>query len=147
MLSQWQRNISPRMLETIQWIISLTTVLSKIFEKIVAGQFSHFSEGNIPSLFSYRKGLGTCDSLLTLPHHLKFALDIGMERRFAQLDFTAAFDFLSHRCLLYKLRSIGVGGLFLFIVNLASRKCNILQILKTRELLITIIVKSIPFIA
>ena len=40
-----------------------------------------------------------------------------MEERLVQLDFTAAFDRVSHRCLLYKLTSIGVEGQFLSIVS------------------------------
>ena len=40
-----------------------------------------------------------------------------MERRIVQFDFSAAFDRVSHRGLLYKLRSIGVGDQFLSIVS------------------------------
>ena len=40
-----------------------------------------------------------------------------MERRLVLLDFSATFDRISHRDLLYKLRSIGVGGQFLSIVS------------------------------
>ena len=40
-----------------------------------------------------------------------------MEGRFVILDFAAAFDRVSHRGLLYKVRFIGVGGQFLFIVS------------------------------
>ena len=63
--------------------ISRTPVLSKVFEKIVAGKISIFLEGLLPpSQFSYRRGLGTCDALLTLSPHLQVALDRGMEGRF-----------------------------------------------------------------
>ena len=92
--------------------LSITPVLSKVFEKIVAGKLSHYLESNSvlpPSQSSYRRGLGTCDVLLTMSHHLQTALDRDMEGRLVQLDFSASFDRGSHRCLLYKLRSIGVG--------------------------------------
>ena len=92
----------------------------KVFEKIVAGKFSHYLVSNSlfpPSQFSYRRGLGTCDALLTLSHHLQAGLDRGMEGRLVQLDFSAAFDRVRHRGLLYKLMSIGVGGQFLSIVS------------------------------
>ena len=69
-----------------------------------------------PSQFSYRRSLGTCDALLTLSHQLQVALDRGMKERLVQLDFSVAFDRLSHRGLLYKLRSIGIGKKFLFRV-------------------------------
>ena len=39
-----------------------------------------------------------------------------MEGQLVQLDFLAVFDRVSHHALLYKLRSIGVGGQFLSIV-------------------------------
>ena len=80
----------------------------------MAGKLSHFLHSNSllpPSQFSHRRGLKTSDALLTLSHSLQVALDRGMKGRLVQLDFSAAFDRVSHRGLLYKLRSIGVGGL------------------------------------
>ena len=62
--------------------ISITPVLSKVFEKTVAGKLSNFLQRHgmlPPSKFSYRRGLGTCDDLLTLSHSLQVALDRGME--------------------------------------------------------------------
>ena len=44
------------------------------------------------------------------------ALDRGMEGILVQLDFSTAFDRVSHCGLLHKLRSIGVGGQFLSLV-------------------------------
>ena len=40
-----------------------------------------------------------------------------MERKLVQLSISAAFDMVSNSGLLYKLRSISVGGQFLFIVS------------------------------
>ena len=40
-----------------------------------------------------------------------------MEGRLVQLEFSAAFDRVSHHGLLYKLRSIGVRGQFLSRVS------------------------------
>ena len=40
-----------------------------------------------------------------------------MKRRLVQLDFSPAFHRVSHRGLLYRLRSKGVGGQFLSIVS------------------------------
>ena len=40
-----------------------------------------------------------------------------MEGRHAQLEFSDAFDRVSYRGLLYKLRSIGVSGQYLFIAS------------------------------
>ena len=75
-------------------------------------------EGNSlfpPSQLSYQKDLGTYDGLLTLSHHIQVALDRGREERLVQLNFSAAFEKVSHRGLLYSLKSIGVRGQFLSI--------------------------------
>ena len=60
--------------------------------------------------FAYRKGPGCTEALLTISHHLQKSSDAGMESYFVQLDFSAAFDLVSHSGLLFKLKSIGVGG-------------------------------------
>ena len=99
---------------------SITPLISKRFKKIVAGNLTHFMKSNslFPfSQFSCRRGLATCNVLLTLSHHLQVALDRGMEGRLLQLDFSAAFDGVSHCGLLYKLRSTGVGRQYLSIVS------------------------------
>ena len=46
--------------------ISITTVLSKMFERLVSVRLGRFMERSVlPSAqFAYRKGLGTCDALL-----------------------------------------------------------------------------------
>ena len=50
------------------------------------------------------------DALLTISHHLQKFLDAGMESYFVQLDFSAAFERVNHSGLLFKLKSIGLGG-------------------------------------
>ena len=50
--------------------ISITSVLSKVFERLVSVRLGQFMErsGVFPtSQFAYRKGLGTCDALLACP--------------------------------------------------------------------------------
>ena len=49
--------------------------------------------------FSYRKGLGCTDALLTISYHLQKSLDTGIESYIVQLDFGAAFDRVSHSAL------------------------------------------------
>ena len=68
--------------------ILVTTLLSKVYENIVAGMLSYFLESNIllpPSQSSYRRGLRTCDALFTLTPHLHVALDRGTEGILVQL--------------------------------------------------------------
>ena len=59
--------------------------------------------------FSYWKGLRCTDALLTISHHLQKSLDTEMESYIVHLDFSAAFDRVSHSGLLFKLKSVGVG--------------------------------------
>ena len=54
--------------------ISITSVLSKVFGCLLTGRLGRFMERNglLPTTqFAYRKGLGTCDSLLCVSHTLK----------------------------------------------------------------------------
>ena len=46
--------------------------------------------------FAYRKGLGTCDTLLCVSHILQGALESGQEARIVQIDFSAAFNRVNH---------------------------------------------------
>ena len=122
----WQRNVLLPMFETSGLLLLRVSYL-KVFENIVAEKLSNFLEGNslLPaSQFLYRSSLRTCEALLTLSHHLQVTLDGGMEGRLVQFDFSVAFDRESHRGLLYKLRSIGVGRQFLSVVSqfLSDRK-------------------------
>ena len=60
--------------------ISITSVLSKVFERLVSVRLGRFMErhGVLPTTqFAYRKGLGTCDALLCVSHTLKSALESG----------------------------------------------------------------------
>ena len=58
-----------------------------------------------------------------------------MEGRLVQLDFSAAFDRVSHRGLLYKLKAIGVAGQFLSVVSqfLSDRRQRVRLNDKVRE--------------
>ena len=51
--------------------ISLTPILSKVFERLVSVRLGRFMEcrGVLPTTqFAYRKGIGTCDALLCAAH-------------------------------------------------------------------------------
>ena len=70
-----------------------------------------------PSLFAYRKGLGTCDALLYVSHTLQSALESWHEVGILLIDFSAAFDRVNHPGILYKLCSVGIGGSVLSILT------------------------------
>ena len=60
--------------------ISVTSVLFKVFERLVSVRLRRFMErsGVLPTTqFAYRKGLGTCDALLCVSHTLQSALKNG----------------------------------------------------------------------
>ena len=100
--------------------ISLTSVLSKVFERLVSVRLRRFLErsGVLPTTqFAYRKVLGTCDALLCLSHTLQSALESGQEARIVQIDFNAAFDRVNHQGILYNLCSVGIGGSVLSILT------------------------------
>ena len=70
-------------------------VLSKVFERLVAVRLGRFMKGRgvLPTTqFTYRKGLGTCDTLLCVAHILQNALEMGQEARIVHIDFSADFE-------------------------------------------------------
>ena len=69
------------------------------------------------TLFAYRKGLGTFDSLLCVLHTLQSALESGQEARIVLIDFSAAFDRVKDQLILYKLCSVCIEGYVLFILT------------------------------
>ena len=71
--------------------------------------------------FAYRKGLGTCDTLLWVSHTLQSALESGQEARIVQIDFSATFDNVNHLGTLYKLCSVGIGGSVLSILTVSIK--------------------------
>ena len=100
--------------------ITITPVLSNVFECLLAKRLNNFAEKKnlFPYLqFGFRKGLGTCDALLTITNFVQKALDCGCEVRMVGLHFSAAFDRVNHKALIFKLRQLGVGGPFLSILT------------------------------
>ena len=104
--------------------ISITSVLSKVFERLVSVSVRRFMEcrGVLPTTqLAYRKGLGTCDAFLCLSHTQQSALDSGQMARIVQIDFSAAFDRVNHLGILYKLCSVGIGGSVLSILTVSIK--------------------------
>ena len=76
--------------------ISITSVLSKVFERLVSVRLGRFMEGSgVISTTQFVIGkvwTGTCDALLCVSHTLQSALESGQETLIMQIDFSAAFD-------------------------------------------------------
>ena len=73
--------------------ISITSVLSKVFERQVSARLGRFMECSgvlRTTQFAYRKGLGTCDAGLCVSLTLQSVLENGQEARIVQIDFSAA---------------------------------------------------------
>ena len=106
--------------------ISITPILSEVYEKLVSHKLASFCKCVfLPAdQFAYRKVLSCTDALLTISHHLQKSLDAGMESYIVQLDFSAACDRVSHSGLLFKLKSIGIGGSVLSICKEFLSNCR-----------------------
>ena len=73
--------------------ISKTSVLSKVFERLLSFVFDDLLERNrvLPTTqFAYRKCQGTCYALLCESHTLQSALKSGQEARIVKIDSSAA---------------------------------------------------------
>ena len=80
--------------------ISITSVLSKVFERLAPVRLGRFMErcDVLPTIqFAYWKRLGTCDALLCMSHTLQSALESEQDARIVQTDFNAAIDMVNHR--------------------------------------------------
>ena len=100
--------------------ISILPVLSKVAEKLIFKPLYRYLESNgllARSQYAYRKQLGTCDALLDLTSCMQDNLDKGFESRLVQIDFSAAFDLVNHKALIFKLQSIGIGGYILGLLR------------------------------
>ena len=111
--------------------ISILPVLSKVAEKLVFKPLYKYLDSNdllADRQYAYRKRLGTCDALLDLTSHMQEDLDNGFETRIVQIDFSAAFDLVNHKALIFKLQNLGVGGwvLGLLIDFLSDRKQRVI---------------------
>ena len=70
--------------------------------------------------FAYRKGLGTCDSLLCDTQPFQSTVERGKEVRIVQIDLNAAVDRVNHRGIVFRLCSVGVGG---FVLSVLTTVC------------------------
>ena len=67
------------------------------------------------SRFAYRRFLGTSDSILCVSQPLQSVLESGHEASIVQIYFSAAFDWVNHQGILFKLCSVRIGGSVFYI--------------------------------
>ena len=104
--------------------ISLLSLVSKIAERCVLAHFYSFIAGNIyPLQHGFVKGRSTITQLLDTVHRITNVIDQGVQTDVAFLDFSKAFDSVSHSHLISKLDQIGIKGPLLqwFTIYLDNR--------------------------
>ena len=93
--------------------ISILSVFSKIFEKLIHQRLYKFSESFeilYPLQFGFREKHSTSHALLSLTESIKQSIDSGKVGCGIFLDLQKAFDPVNHKILLDKLEHYGIRG-------------------------------------
>ena len=111
--------------------VSLTSVVGKIFERIMKREITEHLEKN--GLFShaqhgFRSGRSCLTNLLEFLDYVTKQLDEGENIDIIYLDFSKAFDKVPHKRLIYKLRKHGISGPVLLWIEewLKNRKQRVI---------------------
>ncbi len=114
--------------------ISLTSVIIKIFERIIRKELVHFLESNKlmnESQHGFRKGRSCISALIEVYDYIMQSLAdphidcIDM----IYLDFAKAFDKVDHHILLHKLKALGITGkLGIWLSNFLTNRIQYVQI-------------------
>ena len=107
--------------------ISLLPVCGKIFERIIFNSiFNYLSTNNLlsPHQSGFRPNDSCSNQLLYITHEIISSLDKNCEVRGIFLDMSKAFDKVWHQGLIFKLKTIGISGKLLSLLEnfLSNRK-------------------------
>lgn len=107
--------------------ITTLPYLSKIFETLMCNRlYSYFNKFSLftSSQYGFRKDLSTCDALKNLTDGIYSSLNFKNHHINVSIDYSKAFDTVSHSILLKKLEKYGIRGnaLRLFESYLSGRK-------------------------
>lgn len=91
--------------------ISLLCIVSKVMERCIVNHVFDIVKPDIyPLQHGFVKGRSCCSQLLEFYHDVGACLDTGGQTDIIYLDFSKAFDSVSHSLLIHKLRSFGFCG-------------------------------------
>ena len=90
--------------------ISVTTAMSKVFERLLAKQVNSFVTTKISNLLcAYRKGHSAQHALIRLIETIRKILDRKGVAGIILMDLSKAFDCMPHNLLIAKLKAYGFG--------------------------------------
>ena len=112
--------------------ISLTSVFSKVLERIIRKQVSSFidKKGCLNSTqHGFRSGRSCLSALLNVFDDLMHMLEDGGSVDMVYLDFSKAFDKVDHGILLHKLKALGITGhLGIWFLNFLTRRSHFVRL-------------------
>ena len=120
------KNVGERSTAKNYWPVSLLSVVSKVFQKLVNNRIvDHLEKCGIFSDFQYgfRSSRSTADLLTVASDRIARAFNRSGANQAVALDISKAFDRIWHAGLLHKLKSYGISGqIFGLISSLLSNR-------------------------
>ena len=112
--------------------ISLTSVISKVLERIIRKQVSSFIDKKDflnGTQHGFRSGRSCLSALLNVFDDTMHMLDGGGSVDMVYLDFSKAFDKVDHGILLHKLKALGItGNLRMWFYNFPTNRSNFVRL-------------------
>ena len=111
--------------------ISLTSVISKVLERIIRKQVSSFIDKKCSlnsTQHGFRNGRSCLSALVNVFDDIMHMLDGGSSVDMVYLDFSKAFDKVDHGILLHKLKALGItGNLGIWFYNFLTNQSHFVR--------------------